>query len=126
MLVTAFEASDKVPTMEFEVVVERLLHEERKRGERSVQAEGEAGLHMKSRRGPVCYKCMTIGHIKRNCQLVKKSHEAGKRTAHTAESDGEVTFHAQYQLLSRARGSLIQEQRRICAKIELHLPISRR
>ena len=80
MLVTALEASEKVPAME--TVTERLLHEERKRSGR----EEENGLvshrrgsmpkkTSKSSKGPMCYKCRKIGHIKRDCPENSKRHE---------------------------------------------------
>lgn len=79
MLVTAFEASEKVPTME--TVIERLLHEELKRvhGE-SMESQVETGLHLKTKRGPVCYKCKAIGHIKRN--RIPSEEESTMRIQH--------------------------------------------
>ena len=59
MLVTALEASEKVPALE--TVTERLLHEERKHNGR----EKETGLlsrrkgpvPSKTSKGPMCFKC---------------------------------------------------------------------
>lgn len=69
MLVTALEANTEVPKME--VVTERLLHEERKLKERS-GSEGyrEEAMAVKQQRqkGPRCYHCGKLGHIKRNCE----------------------------------------------------------
>ena len=82
MLVTAFEASPEVPSIE--VVSERLLHEERKRkekSERNVLLEDNhdalfVGSSGKSKfRGPICFYCGRNGHIKRNCEEWNKRLE---------------------------------------------------
>ena len=66
-LVTALEASATVPAMD--VVIEKLLHEERKHKERDEsQSDGAYTAKSRSRsRGPRCYGCQKIGHIQRNC-----------------------------------------------------------
>ena len=58
MLVTAFEASNAVPTME--TAIERLQHKEKKRSERGkVGAGNEEAItvHHKHKKGPRCHYC---------------------------------------------------------------------
>ena len=72
-LVTALEANEKVPDME--VVVERLLHTERKHRERSSLDYNEDKAligkrqfpHRQKGRGPQCHYCKRYGHIQKNC-----------------------------------------------------------
>ena len=95
MLVTALEANEHVPTME--MVVERLLHTERKQTEgekelglvasRAQNAKGRMGQGQShATRGPICYKCKSFGHIKKNCPLWQKSKKCGE-TVQKAESE---------------------------------------
>ena len=83
MLVTALEANPEVPKLE--VVTERLLHEEKKLKENSEKSKPpEDALLVKSSkvRGPVCFYCGEIGHIKKFCDEWKKKQneqqEGGK------------------------------------------------
>ena len=68
MLVTALEASPEVPKLD--VVLERLLNEEKKLSEKSEQQSKhpENALLVKSRNGPVCFYCGKNGHVKRVCE----------------------------------------------------------
>ena len=71
MMVTAFETNTDVPKME--TVIERLLHEERKVSVKS--GKQETGLVAKKKKGPMCYTCKKIGHIKRDCPERSKVNE---------------------------------------------------
>ncbi len=93
MLVTALEASEKVPALE--TVTERLLHEERKRSGR----EEEKGLLTRRKgpapntsKGPMCYRCKKNGHIKRDCPENSKRREdnSKRRVKANAAKDDEV------------------------------------
>ena len=69
-LVTALESNPAVPEME--IVIERLMHEERKHKEHGVLSESEsngalATKHKTGSKGPKCYGCQMFGHIQRNC-----------------------------------------------------------
>ena len=85
-LVTALEASEDVPQME--VVIERLLHTERKQKEKS-SSDLSAEKAMTTRRqfkgrGPQCGYCKMYGHIQKNCydrikaEEIKAKQETGK------------------------------------------------
>lgn len=68
MLVTALEASPDVP--KWEVVTERLLHEEKKQQSRVEETSGkgeEEALATRNIRGPRCFQCGKIGHMRRHC-----------------------------------------------------------
>jgi len=72
-LVTALEVNEDVPKME--IVTERLLFEEQKiksqlKGE--VSCEGVLLSKQKNKKGPKCYNCGKIGHIKVNCRWLNK------------------------------------------------------
>ena len=97
MLVTALEANTEVPNME--IVIERLLHEERKRKEKDqgslppVDSKEEAMTLKHKRRGPRCHFCNKFGHIQRNCHEREKklameasSHHHSKKTKHKVNS----------------------------------------
>ena len=93
VLVTALKASTEVPSME--MVIECLLHEERKcaDGESSHSKEGEKAMTVKrqNKRGPKCYGCGGFGHIKRDCpgksEKSERKQEKGKtKKAHTAQT----------------------------------------
>ena len=77
MLVTALEACPEVPKLE--VVLERLMHEEKKLKEKSEQRvkHPEDALLVRSRTGgPVCFYCGRQGHIKKFCdEWLKKVGE---------------------------------------------------
>lgn len=75
ILVTALEASPEVPKME--IVMERLLHEESKHkynetNESLEKLKAMTGKHRSIQRGPKCYHCGKLGHIKRNCHDLLK------------------------------------------------------
>ena len=80
MLVTALEASPEVPKLE--VVLERLMHEEKKLKEKSEQIRTpQDALFIRSKsRGPTCFNCGEIGHIQKFCpELKKKNEEEGAK-----------------------------------------------
>ena len=69
-LVTSLETNPTV--LEMEVVIERLMHEERKLKDRGLSSEpGSDGAlvarHKTRLRGPKCYGCQRFGHIQRSC-----------------------------------------------------------
>ena len=80
MLVTAIETNSDIPKME--VVVERLLHEERKQKDRgdSEQTHPKATTVTRSKEIR-CYHCKKLGHIKRDCRALKQ-----KQTPRNKES----------------------------------------
>ena len=69
-LVTALETNPAVPEME--IVIQRSMHEERKRKDHGVLSESEsngalAAKHRTGSKAPKCYGCQRFGHIQRNC-----------------------------------------------------------
>ena len=104
MLVTALEASAEVP--KFEVVTERILHEETKISVRSSSAENSASGNALSsfgkrrRTGIKCFFCDMPGHIKRNCHLFKKENSKNSKSEVKhgklvkSDSDDEIVLHA--------------------------------
>ena len=86
VLVTALEAAAEVPSME--VVIERLLHEERKllngKVAHSQDSEGAMLLKRSEFNGPKCYRCKEFGHIKRDClKTIKRGPDSKKK--HTSK-----------------------------------------
>lgn len=80
-LVTALESNPSVPAME--IVIERLIHEERKLKDRGMPNESvsDRALATKQKmesRGPKCYGCQRYGHIRRNCPE-NMHHQAERR-----------------------------------------------
>ena len=104
MLVTALEANAEVPHME--VVMERLLHEEKKQKERDDDREQSRALASYSRGAVKCFHCGKPGHIRRNCphldqeekkpkQFARRKdgrHKANKasRTDHESDSENDL------------------------------------
>ena len=75
MLVTALEASTEVPQME--VVIERLLYEEKKLGEREKSPIPSrrvmvASDHKGNKKFIKCHHCGKLGHIRRFCKDLNK------------------------------------------------------
>jgi len=75
VLVTALEANAEVPKLE--VVIERILHQERKTKE---EADSTSETAMTSRRvprrpKPKCYNCGKMGHIQRYCRAKKEGQD---------------------------------------------------
>ena len=89
VLVTALEANAEVPPLE--IVIERLLHEQRKINERCEERKERChdaliGRYQKSS-GPVCYNCKKSGHIKRHCKAKMRSgKESPKKNNKIQES----------------------------------------
>ena len=86
MLVTALEANSEVPKME--VVMERLLHEERKLKERTTATNSEEVMTVSNRhrrKGPKCYFCKKLGHIALNVRR-REFLDNGRRKAPNTES----------------------------------------
>ena len=91
VLVTALEANEEVPKLE--VVIERILHEERKSKDK-IAASSSAESAMTSRKStrpkPKCHHCGKLGHIKRFCRDLKQDTESQKekkgKTAHQKEA----------------------------------------
>ena len=88
-LVTALEASEKVPT--WDVVTERLIHEENKFIEKG--SESSSAFLTKShsnqdsrkfKKSVKCYNCGKLGHIKKNCRAGK--NKESKDNVHYVES----------------------------------------
>ena len=139
MLVTALEANADVPKME--VVMERVLHEERKQKEREVdmKRKDREVSHFKAmtvthqRRSVKCYNCGKIGHIKWNCPLDEKQpyrkkndqYKDGRYRANTAsekpkdgcgldsESDALMVSHA-FKVSSCTMGNWIIDSGATC------------
>ena len=75
MLVTALEASTEVPQME--VVIERLLYEEKKLGEREKSPIPSSRVmvtsdHKGNKKFIKCHHCGKLGHIRRFCKDLNK------------------------------------------------------
>ena len=99
-LVTALEASEKVPSME--VVIDRLLYEEKKskdrREETETDQEGALAVKHKSKwkRGIRCHYCGKLGHIQKDCyereknngKMRKSSHRVDKSSVKKKDDDG--------------------------------------
>ena len=89
VLVTALEANDDVPKME--MVVERLLHEERKlrdRGNPGAKINSKEAMIVKQRRkGPRFHYCKKYDHIQHNCREHEKAQGQGYHSeAHQSDS----------------------------------------
>lgn len=91
MLVTALEANEKVPDMD--LVIERLLNEERKLKCSEVPTSSEVhGLVARKQAAQRCYECGRIGHTKRFCWFRKnKNSESHKAHNSVGGSDPDNT-----------------------------------
>ena len=82
-LVTALEASEKLPSME--IVIDRLLYEERKsrdrQGEAETDREGALVLKNKSnwKRGIRCHYCRKLGYMQKDCYERERKNNKSKR-----------------------------------------------
>ena len=88
MLVTAFEANETVPSMN--TVIERLVHEEKKRQERNPSSStGEGAMAAKHhKKGSKCFFCKKFGHIQRNCREREISTESWRKNIKEAATKG--------------------------------------
>ena len=98
---TALEANEDVPN--FEVVTERILHQERKSKEKlPTTTDSAIMLQRHFKKTPiVCNYCGQLGHIRKYCHDLnkakkerqkekdekKKNHKAAPISAHTRSSD---------------------------------------
>lgn len=121
MLVTALEAqSDAVP--KWELVTERLLHEETKRKEKTPRAsiDGKKAFVTRQSSRPVkqftCHYCKKPGHFKKDCRkfLASQKKQHGASPAETrADEEGLVTVHA-LAATCTSRGSWIVDSGATC------------
>ena len=120
VLVTALEAqSENVP--KWELVTERLLHEETKLKEKApqVRADGRKALVAGNRSTPkkpfTCHYCKKPGHFKRDCRKFLASQRK-QQAASTAEAkngeEGLVTIHA--LATTTSKGSWIVDSGATC------------
>ena len=117
VLVTALEASSDVPKMD--IVIERLLHQERKLNDRSrssVDAEKAMSVE-KSRQGPKkrigpCHYCGRMGHFRRDCWELsklkdKKSEKHNARNVTEAVSSDEDALLTSHVLVGMSTGWIV-------------------
>jgi len=76
VLVTSLEANAEVPKLE--VVIERILHQERKTKEKEADSTNETAMtsrRVPCRPKPKCYNCGKMGHIQRYCRAKKEGQD---------------------------------------------------
>ena len=127
ILVTALEANPEVPKME--VVMERLLHEERKQKDEDGPSKSLFG----SGRTIRCFHCNKMGHIKKNCHFLAADYgkrKEGKRrrgrakankasATHSSSESDALIVNKLYRLVQLKTGSLIREQPVTCSDKQL-------
>lgn len=95
-LVTALEASEQVPS--WDIVTERLLHEENKHTSKDdtaaalVSNESESYRQHYNKKNVKCYECGRIGHIKRNCRVFLQKRKYSSDNANVACSEDADTI----------------------------------
>ena len=94
MLVTALEANPDVP--KWEVVTERLLHEERKMNDRDGSSNDTTkamAVHSRSKKSIKCYYCGKLGHFRRNCRtrLADERKTTSSQEQPTQKTDSNAT-----------------------------------
>ena len=92
MLVTALEANSEVPAME--VVIERLLHEEKKMVEKDSHKDATCHDAFVGRHQKACYNCGRPGHIRRYCKAKKEGAQKDSRKnyrSHDSSSSDDVS-----------------------------------
>ena len=121
VLVTALEAqSENVP--KWELVTERLLHEESKLQEKapSRDSDGRKALTVSSQRNPKgsksykCHFCHKPGHFKKDCRkYLAQQKQAANPAVTKTESDGEALV-ATHALTATSKGSWIIDSGATC------------
>ena len=130
-LVTALEASDKVPT--WEAVTERLLHEESKHkgnavADASVEEKVLFTRNKSHRKPPKCFECGKIGHVRKNCYALmdKNKPRNSMSVANMADKSKNVNLLVSVCQLCQAQLKMVLllltlEPASTCATIRIYL-----